>query len=133
AYYPDATFNSFDKRNVRDGRYALWGYEHLFAKAAADGTISNAKAANLIGWITGSLQTPAFDPTAVMAGADLVPQCAMRVGRDAEGGPLRPAPPASPCGCQWESLVTKTTPASCAPCANDSTCAGKHCSNGFCE
>src|SRR4029077_17030047 len=29
-YLPDANKNAFDKANVRDGHYPLWGYVHFF-------------------------------------------------------------------------------------------------------
>ena len=30
AYYADSTADAFDKRNVRDGHYVVWGPEHFF-------------------------------------------------------------------------------------------------------
>jgi hypothetical protein len=135
AFYADSSSFQYDRRPVRDGHYGLWGYFHFVATADASGTITNANAAQLIGWMTGTLATTAFDPTTVFAGADLVPQCAMRVQRDQDGGPLRPYTPAAPCGCSWESMATKVAaPASCVVCATGADCAvGKVCRSGFCE
>ena len=36
AYWPDSTLTSRDRLNVRDGRYAIWGYVHMLANV--DGT-----------------------------------------------------------------------------------------------
>jgi hypothetical protein len=42
--------------------------------------------------------------------------------------------PAVACGCYFESVVTKTSPASCTPCTATTTCpAGTNCQTGFCE
>ena len=45
-FYPDSTVNTRDKRNVRDGHYAIWGPEHFFA--ATPGGVPNAAAAALV-------------------------------------------------------------------------------------
>ena len=34
AYWPDSTATSFDRRNVREGRYPIWGYVHMLASVA---------------------------------------------------------------------------------------------------
>jgi hypothetical protein len=133
AYYADSTADTFDKRNVRDGRYYVWSYVHFFAATNGAGTITNTKAASLIGWITGTLPAT-FDATAVDARAGLVAQCAMHVARDLDGGPLRPYVPGAPCGCYWESIATNVAPSGCQACASDGACGpGKRCTNGFCE
>ena len=35
AYWPDSNVSSYDKRNVREGRYAIWGYLHILASVAS--------------------------------------------------------------------------------------------------
>ena len=50
AWLPDSSPTSFDKLNVRQGRYAIWGPIHFYAKVNSSGTPTNAAAANLIGF-----------------------------------------------------------------------------------
>jgi hypothetical protein len=63
-----------------------------------------------------------------------VPQCAMKVKRDDDGGLLQPYTPAAACGCYFEAVATGVpAPAGCTTCADDTTCGGKKCNYGFCE
>jgi hypothetical protein len=134
AYYADSTVDTFDKRNVRDGHYLVWGPEHFFATSDATG-ITNANAKKLIGWINGTMTTAAFNYIDVEASAGVIPQCAMKVTRAQDGGFIKPYTPANACGCYWESKATKMTPAGCTPCTTNADCTamGKTCSNTFCE
>jgi hypothetical protein len=138
AYYADSSISTFDKKNTRDGHYVIWGPEHFFA--AYDKTtkaITNANAAKFLGWLNGTLTTAAFNYIDVEARSGVVPQCAMKVSRDTDGGFLKPFTPTKPCGCYFESVATKTaTPPGCTPCggADAGTCpVGTTCSNNFCE
>jgi hypothetical protein len=134
AYYADSSVDTFDKRNVRDGHYVVWGPEHFFATTDAMGKINNTKAANFIGWVNGTVTTAAFNYLDIEATANVIPQCAMKVSRAQDGGFMKPYTPAKPCGCYWESKATKMTPADCMPCTMNSDCTGgKTCSNNFCE
>jgi hypothetical protein len=136
AYYADSTADAFDKRNTRDGHYVIWGPEHFFVAANASKQITNMKAANLVGWINGTTATTAFDFINIEATANIVPQCAMRVARDQDGGNVRyNTNNPKPCGCKWEAAATKmATPPGCMACAMDSDCTGgKKCSYSFCE
>jgi hypothetical protein len=89
-------------------------------------------------YITG---TVALNPTApnsyidVVANAGNVPSCAMtaQIAPDSTGY-FAPYKPAVACGCYFESVVTKSSPASCVPCTTSATCTGgKTCQTGFCE
>jgi hypothetical protein len=136
AYYADSTVDAFDKHNVRDGHYLVWGPEHFFAAADATGKITNTNAANFIGWVNGTVTTAAFNYIDIEAAANVIPQCAMKVKRDTDGGLLQRYTPAAPCGCYWESKATKTAaPVGCTACTTDADCtaSGKKCSNTFCE
>jgi hypothetical protein len=134
AYYADSSDSTFDKRNVRDGHYVVWGPEHFFATTGADGKVNNTKAANFIGWVNGTVTTAAFNYIDLEATANIVPQCAMKVSRAQDGGNVKPFTPDKPCGCYWESKATKMTPADCMPCTKDADCTGgKKCSMTFCE
>jgi len=44
-YFPDATENTGDKLNVRQGRYAIWGPAHLAANVGSDGNPNGIHAA----------------------------------------------------------------------------------------
>jgi hypothetical protein len=137
AFYPDSTHNAYDKKNLRDGHYSGLGYAHLVTPIGMDGQPTVDKAKYLVNLLTGGSVTPApsFDVTKlVVQSAHLVPLCAMRVQRTAEGGPPMPYTPAASCGCYFESLVG-TPSASCTSCASGpSACgSGTSCRNGFCE
>ena len=136
AYYADSAVDTFDKRNVREGRYVVWGPEHFFA-AGTTGALTNTKAANFIGWVNGTTATAAFKAIDIEASANVIPQCAMKVTRDQDGGNVKHYTPTAPCGCYWESIAAKVAvPTGCTACTMDADCAasaGKKCSNNFCE
>jgi hypothetical protein len=130
AYYPDSTATATDKKNVRDGHYTVWSPTIYMAKGAA-GVPTNAGAAYVINLIAGKTATPApnFNPVATVVGAGIIPDCAMKVTRDAEGGNLRLYQPAESCTCSYEKLATGTT--TCQTCTT--TCAVGTCRGGLCE
>lgn len=134
AYFPDATATAKDKRNVRDGHYAIWSPTVYLAPVDGKGQVVNPRARYVLDLILGnpSTPTPDFDPLAVVIGKGLVPECAMKVNRSVEGGDLSPYAPAEPCGCFFESQVG-TLSASCATCTSDATCNGGACRHGYCE
>jgi hypothetical protein len=128
AYYPDSTLSAFDKINVRQGRYAIWGPEHFFA--AVDG--SNNPQPNANG-SSNPLQSAAADVQKVInivshnpavitqtstpsllsvitaeTAAYYVPTCAMQVSRTTEVGPessYYPPIAGTACGCFYESQL----------------------------
>jgi hypothetical protein len=63
----------------------------------------------------------------------VIPQCAMRVRRVRELGPLASFAPAGSCGCAYEKLANGAT--SCTPCASAAACptTAPVCSYGYCE
>ena len=138
AYYADSAPDAFDKRNVRDGHYLAWGYEHLIASIDNAGSPSKPAAKNFVDWVQGNTTTagnaPNFDPTQLQSAAHVIPLCAMKVQRKSDGGFLSAYAPADSCSCQFESVATSATPSTCAACADDTTCTGgTHCHHGFCE
>lgn len=136
AYFADSDAASFDRKNVRDGHYTIWGYEHLIVNVDTSGAITNPKAANFVGWILGTKVDPSFDAVTLEATAGTIPICAMKVKRTDDGGPQDYYTDPDPCGCAFEAAVTKTTPAGCAACTGTgtSTCTGgKSCHHGYCE
>jgi hypothetical protein len=152
AYYPDSTPTARDKRPLRDGHYVPWGYTEYLTKVDEDGAPVSPNAARLIQIVTGTPETrlvsaagvtPAFDLDAlsIIATNGLVPECAMTVQRERDGGDLSLYAPPVPCGCFFEtvqdpSLLT-SPPASwqaeCVACSTDTDCAAGACRRGYCE
>lgn len=135
AYWPDSTLTSRDRRNVRDGRYAIWGYVHMLANVDGTGMPSDAGAKYFIDLINGNLNPSPVDVLDLTVKAHLTPVCAMNVTHDKEGAPMKPYTPAAPCGCAFDAKVAGTAPSSCHACTMDSDCSGAatHCRYGYCE
>jgi hypothetical protein len=135
AYLSDSTAALNDRANVRDGHYAIWGYEHMLAPAT-NGVPTSQKAADFIGFINGTKTDASIDPVAIEGAAGTISICAMKVQRATDGGPISYATPSDPCGCAFEAAATKMTPSQCVTCTGTgtSTCTGgKTCHHGFCE
>lgn len=134
AYYPDSTSTARDKRNLRDGHYTIWSPTVYMAPVDGSGKVINARAAYVIDQILAQTSSPVpdFDPLATQISVGLVPDCAMKVTRDHEGGDLSLYSPAAPCGCFFESQ-TGTASASCTACTSDATCGAGKCRFGYCE
>jgi ABC-type phosphate transport system substrate-binding protein len=135
AWYPDSSSTSYDKLNVRDGHYPIWGPLHLFATIDASTKLPvKPEAKTLVGYFTGAVATPAgVNLLDVEIAASTVPACAMKVQRSSEVGDVTPFTPSAPCGCYFDFKATGST--TCATCAQDSDCTGsaKHCRNTYCE
>jgi hypothetical protein len=139
-YLPDSGVGSFDKRNVRDGHYAIWGPLHLYTLHSNP----NPNVVTIVNYITGFAQLGTSDVIAAEAQNGLIPQCAMRVTRTTEMGPLSPATNSAPCTCYFElsaSILTGHQMASpCQKCAKTADCTmvtGSSCQvyggQGYCE
>jgi hypothetical protein len=143
AYYPDSSSTAFDKQNVRDGHYTLWSPTVYITPVDASGAPVNAAVAYLEDLVLGVEGATApeggtpIDGLADVVSVGLIPDCAMRVTRTADGGPLSLYSPSAPCGCFFQSqipgAVAGATPAGCTPCSSDATCGGGKCRHGFCE
>jgi hypothetical protein len=136
AYYADSTATSIDKRNVRDGHYAIQSPLNYFAQLAGGQPAPLVK--KTLDYITGTVALDSAAPNSyvdVVANAGNVPSCAMTVQIAPDStGYFAPYKPAVACGCYFESVVTKSSPASCVPCTTSATCTGgKTCQTGFCE
>jgi hypothetical protein len=133
-YWPSSTPTSFDKRNVRDGHYALWAPLHVFAKVDGTGKPTNPAAAKVVGYLTTGEGAPAgVDPLALEIQGGAIPDCAMEVKRSSDMGPIESYAPDAPCGCFFESVATGAT--SCEACGSDAECPvnAPNCRYGFCE
>jgi hypothetical protein len=148
-YYADSDVSHFDKINVRQGRYDIWGPEHFvtavdgsgnpLANPATSGNPVPSTSANVqkvIGYIThaatGSLPFPAATAltpdqlqTVITAesSANFIPECAMQVQRSSELGSQASYQPKEACGCYFESLTGKGTTLSsyCKTCTSAAT------------
>lgn len=125
---------SHDKRNVRDGHYALWAPVHIFTKIDGKGYPKNQDALRVINYLTGTTPPPGgLDLVEVAALNNLVPNCAMKVQRHKEMGAMSAFSPTNPCNCYFEKKATGAT--SCQTCsiASDCPASAPVCSFGYCE
>jgi hypothetical protein len=135
-FRPDAdpSPSKHDKRNVRDGHYAIWGPIHFVTHVnISTGNPLNAQAKAVIDYLTGAQQAPAgLDLISLEAQHHVIPQCAMRVSRTEEVGPLASFLPARSCGCYFDALTSSTE---CKTCAVNADCpaTATRCNFGYCE
>jgi hypothetical protein len=128
-YLPDSNKNSFDKMNVRDGHYPLWGYVHFFTPVGPGGVPSDAAKAIVTKFSVARLDQKLIDN---IIGASLVPQCAMKVVRTGEISDYKPQTGLQ-CGCYFDyKTIGKTD---CTPCQSSTDCPSSRpaCNYGFCE
>jgi hypothetical protein len=138
-YTPDSdSTTSFDKANTRDGHYMIAGPLHMLAHST-NGAPKNANAKRVTDILTGAVD-PDFDLIRVEAKNGVVPDCAMRVSRDKDGGALSSYMPPRSCECKYLLETTGTAPASCKTCTGDQdkvdpACpsASPMCEYGYCE
>jgi hypothetical protein len=131
-YKPDVA--ALDKRNTREGRYAIWGPIHLLTQVdLASGFAVNQQARDLIAYLTGTQPPPlGVDLIREEVALHIVPPCAMKVARKSEMGPMSPAKPALACGCKFDKEATGST--TCKACTTNAQCTGtESCNFGFCE
>ncbi len=136
-YRPDLGAGTFDKKNVRDGHYPIWGPVHLLASKTGD-IATNVNARAVIDFL-GMKATAEADVKIVInaiSAAYSVPDCAMNVKRTTEMGALSSYQPDRPCGCYFESKNGGAS-ASCHICTTNTECAtvpgAPTCRYGFCE
>jgi hypothetical protein len=128
-YLPDSNKNTFDKMNVRDGHYPLWGYVHFLTPIGAGGVPSDAAKAFITRFSVARLDQALIDN---IIAASLIPQCAMKVVRTGEGSDFKPQTGLQ-CGCYFDFKATGKT--SCQPCQSGSDCPASRsaCNYGYCE
>lgn len=132
-YLPDSTATSFDKANVRDGHYQVWGPLHLYTHTA-NGKAINADAQKVIDALTMAVD-PGFDLVQVEAKNGVIPECAMHVSRTKEIGALSSYQPDESCECKFLKEATGAAPAECKTCDAPGDCPHSRpaCNFGFCE
>ena len=128
-YLPDSSDATYDKANIRDGHYPIWGPIHLFT-SNANSVPSEAAGALVTQFAVPRLAQGLLD--AIIA-AGYVPQCGMKVQRSEEMGPLASYQPQFGCGCYYDAKVNGKS--SCTPCKGPGDCpsATPACNYGYCE
>lgn len=131
AYLADSTSSSFDKQNVRDGHYPIWGPLHFFTSNQP-----SVQVLSFLNYINGATTTPAIIDAFI--DTNLVPNCAMTVLRseNQELSELVSFQPQNSCGCYFLNEVEPTgLPAECTKCETTADCPPSRpaCNFGFCE
>jgi len=141
AFFPDSTAAAFDKQNLRDGHYTLWSPTVYITPVNAAHVPSNPAVKYIEDLVLGNpgAAPPAggsvFDGLADVVKVGLIPECAMKVTRAADGGELSVYKPEDPCTCYYLSKIpgASGTPAGCTVCTSSASCSGGSCNHGFCE
>lgn len=128
-YQPDSSPTSYDKINVRDGHYPLWGYVHFFTRLGPGGVPSAAASAMVLRFAVQRLEQTLIDG---IISASLIPQCAMKVARTTEVGNFA-TNTGFKCGCYFD-FKTKGK-SSCQTCTRPEDCpsSAPACNYGYCE
>ena len=132
-FLPDSSITSFDKKNVRNGQYQIWGPVHFFTKVDAAKKIIDPSIATFLGLFSGTTTVDAIDPVDLEIQSKNIPRCAMNVWRETDLGPISKNVPAEPCNCYFDKVATGVT--SCASCTDDTACpaSAPKCRRNFCE
>jgi hypothetical protein len=134
AYLPDSNVLSYDKQNVRDGHYPIWGPIHLLYP-----NVPGSAAVLFSNFFAGD--TTAEPLLKAFISASLIPQCAMSVEHtvDQELAPLQPSSSTS-CDCYFLQNATQAAPtplpSDCVMCSTSAQCPSQGrsiCNLGFCE
>jgi hypothetical protein len=141
-FFPDSTAMALDKANVRDGHYAHFGPLHMISHVDLNGVNTNPNVAIVLNAITGVAPPAGVDIIDLFAKHSLIPQCAMSVTRDADGGNIKPFKPATGCTCYFRERATSVMPPmGCTVCntAQDCPSSAPNCNKfaaqtkGYCE
>ena len=146
AWTPDSSSSAFDKRNVRDGHYPIWGPSHLITSVTG-GVPTNPIVNRLYAALNG--QDPGLaaklDVVSLYATHFIVPSCAMHVSRLSDGQNYSAylPPGRTGCSCYYDSVVPLDQPdPECTGCTTDADCSAaspaRVCNifsgaSGFCE
>jgi len=134
ALYPDSSFASKDKFNVRNGLYQVWGPVHMLAKVNSSNVPTSPAAKKLLDILLGNTEVEGVDPVKAAIDNNTVPQCAMNVQRTEELGKPKAYSPVGACDCYFESQ-TGGVSARCQACTKASECpsSAPACNRGYCE
>lgn len=140
AFFPDSTRQARDKINVRDGHYPIWTNLRFVVREYFDGRIKtpNGEAAGrrtrkFVDLMTGNALNSGLPLSQFVIESGNIPNCAMYVKRERDGGPLLSFAHPTPCHCAFLAGNGVNAP-ECSSCDTDSDCSGsRKCRNNFCE
>jgi hypothetical protein len=119
AVYPDATSSTYDKLNVRNGIYPIWGPSHLYTQM--NGAPNGTSVGEIVDVFTGLHALPSTPLIGNFAGKSVIPLCAMHVSRTSDGQDYSPFKPQKRCDCYYDSKVAGGM-TSCQACTTDNDC-----------
>jgi len=122
-YYPDSTATSFDKQNVRDGHYPVWGPSHFIVPVNGSGQPVNTTVQQFVNALSGTAPVAGLNLLQTYVQRHIVPLCAMHVTRTSDGQDYTPYTPPVSCSCYYDFLTTGQAPSYCVPCTIPSDCA----------
>ncbi len=138
AVFPDSTSTARDKRNVRDGHYPIWTNLRYILRTDSDGAITTSNGAEaaarverFVDLMTGVAEVEGLNVALATIDTGNIPNCAMHVTREVDGGPISSFDHPSPCDCFF--LEQNGVSSGCDTCETDDTCGGGSCRFGFCE
>jgi len=118
-YYPDSTATAFDKYNVRNGHYPIWGPSHFYNRV--NGSVPlKPNAQTFINDLSGITPLPGVDLLALYAQNRVIPLCAMHVQRMSDGANYTPYTPSTSCNCYYDAQAIGQT--SCKTCSGPTDC-----------
>jgi hypothetical protein len=155
-YLPDSSSTAFDKINVRQGRYAIWGPIHFLINGTAPTGPHAAAVATVLNYLIATGNNPDATPFSGAIGGDagtgvsaaeaqyliteeakpgyVIPWCAMEAQRATEIGPESSYASPDPCSCLYETTVGSVVNGhTCTACSSTSPCATGTCRYGYCE
>ena len=129
-YLADSTPESFDKANVRDGHYPIWGAIHFMAVTSGGVPVSPGASALITLFTVAKLDE---NLVSAIIDAGFVPPCAMKVMHTSEVGPLSPFQSSFSCGCFFDKKTNGAT--TCTMCNSIADCpsSAPACNYGYCE
>jgi len=138
AFFPDRRAlvpdkQSFEKQNVRDGHYPLWGYLHtvLRQNPANPSEPLSEKGKRLSNIFLGKSVVGGQDSQVLQVQSGLIPQCVMQVSKTTDAGPMTVSAPKDSCRCLFEHNVVQGT-LNCRQCPTG-TCTTGTCRHNYCE
>ncbi len=134
AFFPDRRSTTYDKQSVRDGHYPLWGYLHTILRQdpGNPGQPLSKKGARLADIFLGKSQVGGQDSQLLQVQNGFIPQCAMRVAKTTDAGPMTVYAHGEPCHCFFDHNVSQGM-LSCQQCPAGSCTSSGVCRRKYCE
>ena len=138
ALFPDSTSTARDKRNVRDGHYPIWTNLRYILRTDAGGMTTSANGEGaaartdlFVDIMTGVTEVPGLNVAESVITTGNIPNCAMHVTREVDGGPMSSFQHPAPCDCFF--LEENGVASGCETCEPGDDCDSGACRFGFCE